>query len=142
MTDFSLIESILSSSKSIAIPGMSNKPDRASFNIGRYLQTRGYRIYPVNPALTEVHGVACYKTITEADAACRAETGEGIDLVDVFRASEFVPAIVDEVIALGIKNLWLQDGITHEGAEAKARNAGINVVSDDCIYRRLMALKG
>jgi predicted CoA-binding protein len=119
---------------------MSNKADRPSFNIGRYLQTRGYKIYPVNPVLKEVHGVACYKTLSEADAACRAETGEGIDLVDVFRAPEFVPAIVDEVIALGIKNLWLQDGVTHDEAEAKARAAGVNVVSDDCIYRRLMAV--
>lgn len=140
MSDLTLIESILRLAKTIAIPGMSNKPDRPSFNIGRYLQMRGYKIYPVNPVLKEVHGVACYKTLAEADAACRAETGEGIDLVDVFRAPEFVPQIVDEVIALGIKNLWLQDGVTHDEAEAKARAAGINVVSDDCIYRRLMAL--
>ncbi len=140
MNDPQLTTTILRTAKNIAIPGMSNKPDRASFNIGRYLLTRGYKIYPVNPVLKEVHGVACHKTLAEADAACRAETGKGIDLVDVFRASEFVPQIVDEVIALGIKNLWLQDGITHEEAEAKARAAGVNVVADDCIYRRLMAL--
>jgi uncharacterized protein len=96
--------------KTIAVVGMSDKPWRASHNIGRYLAANGYRVFPVNPALTEVLGLPCYPDLDAAQAAAREETAKGIDLVDVFRASEHVPAIVDDVIRLGIPYLWLQDG--------------------------------
>jgi hypothetical protein len=141
MNDEALIELMLRGAKTIAVVGISDKPERASYNISRYLVAEGYRILPVNPMLKEVLGQKCYPSLKEAQEELLRETGKGIDLVDVFRAPEFVPGIVDEVIALGIKNLWLQDGVTHAEAVAKARAAGVNVVEDDCIFRRHAALR-
>ena len=140
MNDEALIEKMLRSAKTIAVVGISDKSERASYNISRYLIAEGFQIVPVNPALKEVLGHRCFATLADAQAELVRETGKGIDLVDVFRASEFVPGIVDEVLALGIKNLWLQDGVTHAEAVAKARAAGVNVVEDDCIFRRHAAL--
>lgn len=140
MNDEALIEKILRTAKTIAVVGISDKSERASFNIARYLKTEGYEIVPVNPVLKEVLGQKCFTTLAEGQEALVRESGKGIDLVDVFRASEFVPGIVDEVLSLGIKNLWLQDGVTHAEAVAKARAAGVNVVEDDCIFRRHAAL--
>lgn len=130
--DPAVIDEMLRTAKTIAVVGISDKTWRASHNIGRYLADNGYRVIPVNPALSEVLGLACYPDL---DAAARAESGAGIDLVDVFRASEFVPAIVDEVIRLGIPYLWLQDDVIHEEAVARARAAGVKCVEDDCIFR-------
>jgi len=111
--DPSVIDEMLRQAKTIAVVGMSDKPWRASHNIGLYLAANGYRVIPVNPALSEVLGLKCYPDLEAAQAAAQAadrnQTGAGIDLVDVFRASEFVPAIVDDVIRLGIPYLWLQD---------------------------------
>lgn len=135
MNDRATIDEMLRTSRNIAILGMSNKPERASFNIGRYLKNSGYRIYPVNPVLKEVLDRPCFATLEEAQTAARAETGQGIDLVDVFRAPEFVPAIVDEVIRLGIPSLWLQEGVVHDKAVARARAAGVKCVQDVCIFR-------
>jgi predicted CoA-binding protein len=126
---------MLRNAKTIAVVGMSDKTWRASHNIGRYLAANGYRVIPVNPALTEVLGLRCYPDLDAAEAAVCAEAGAGIDLVDVFRASEFVPAIVDDVIRLGINYLWLQDGVVHEEAVARARTAGVKCVENDCIFR-------
>jgi predicted CoA-binding protein len=126
---------MLRTARTIAVVGMSDKTWRASHNIGRYLAGNGYRVMPVNPALQEVMGLKCYPDLDTADAAARAETGKGIDLVDVFRASENVPPIVDDVIRLGIPYLWLQDEVVHEEAVAKARAAGVKCVQDDCIFR-------
>jgi len=96
-------------------------------------------VIPVNPALSEVLGLKCYPDLEAAQAAAQAadrnQTGAGIDLVDVFRASEFVPAIVDDVIRLGIPYLWLQDEVIHEQAVARARAAGVKCVQNDCIFR-------
>ena len=91
---------------------------------------------PVNPVLSEVLGMTCYPDLDTADAAMRSETGQGIDLVDVFRASEFVASIVDEAIRLKIPYLWLQDGVVDAEAVARARAVGIKCVEDDCIYRQ------
>jgi uncharacterized protein len=140
MNDEAIIESILRSVKTIAVVGISDKSERASYNISRYLLAEGYQILPVNPVLKEVLGHKCFATLAEAQAVLVGETDKGIDLALVFRASEFVPGIVDEVLALGIKNLWLQDGVSHAEAVAKARAAGVNVVEDDCILRRHGAL--
>jgi predicted CoA-binding protein len=134
--DPDLIEEMLRTAKTIAVVGMSDKPNRASHNIGRYLAANGYRVAPVNPALAEVLGMTCYPDLAAAQAAIQERTGAGIDLVDVFRASEHVPGIVDEVIRLGIKNLWLQDGVIHEEALARARAAGVKCVQNDCIFRQ------
>ncbi|MFP5204672.1 MAG: CoA-binding protein [Acidobacteriota bacterium] len=129
MNDSHLIDEMLRSARTIAVLGMSNKPDRASYNIGRYLAAHGYRVLPVNPVLNEIDGQPCYPTLDAAQAAAK------IDLVDVFRASEHVPAIVDDVIRLGIPYLWLQDEVIHDEAVARARAAGIKCVQNDCIFR-------
>ena len=133
--DPSVIDEMLRSAKTIAVVGMSDKSWRASHNIGRYLGANGYRVVPVNPALSEVLGLKCYPDLEAAEATVREETGTGIDLVDVFRASEFVAAIVDDVIRLGIRYLWLQDGVIDEDAVARARAAGVKCVENDCIFR-------
>ncbi len=133
--DPALIDEMLRSAKTIAVVGMSDKSSRASNHIGKYLAANGYRVLPVNPALKEVSGMACYPDLDAAQAAARELTGKGIDLVDVFRASEHVPAIVDDVIRLGIPYLWLQDEVIHNEAVARARAAGVKCVQNDCIYR-------
>ena len=92
--DPKVIDEMLRNAKTIAIVGMSDKPWRASHNIGRYLAETGFQVYPVNPALTEALGGPCYADLDAADEAAREQTGKGIDLVDVFRASENVPPIV------------------------------------------------
>jgi predicted CoA-binding protein len=115
---------------------MSDNPIRSSHHVGRYLAKNDYRVMPVNPALREVAGLVCSPNLESAQAGAREQTGAGIDLVDVFRASEHVPAIVDDVIRLGIPYLWLQDGVIHEEAVARARAAGVKCVVNDCIYRQ------
>ncbi|MGO9337340.1 MAG: CoA-binding protein [Terracidiphilus sp.] len=133
--DPALIDEMLRTAKTIAVVGMSDKTWRASHNIGRYLAANGYRVLPVNPALTEILNLKCYPDLDAAQAAAQQETGAGIDLVDVFRASEFVPAIVDDVIRLHIPYLWLQDGVIHEEAIARVRAAGVKCIQNDCIFR-------
>ncbi|MGA2206248.1 MAG: CoA-binding protein [Terracidiphilus sp.] len=139
--DTAIIDEMLGNAKNIAVVGMSDKPHRASHNVGRYLAEHGYRVFPVNPALKEVLGGPCYADLDAAQAAALKETGSaqtrrGIDLVDVFRASEHVPPIVDDVIRLRIPYLWLQDEVIHDEAVARARAAGVKCVQNDCIYRR------
>ena len=143
--DEGVIEEMLRAARTIAVVGMSDKSERASYHIGRYLAANGYRVLPVNPSLAEVAGMKCYADLEAAQAAAREEsgagsTGAGIDLVDVFRASEHVPAIVDEVVRLGIPYLWLQDGVMHAEAVARARAAGVKCVENDCIFREHAAM--
>ena len=133
--DPKFIDEMLRTAKTIAVVGMSDKTWRASHNIGRYLAANGYRVIPVNPALSEVLGLECYPDLDTAQTGAREQTGAGIDLVDVFRASENVPPIVDDVIRLHIPYLWLQDDVIHEGAVARARAAGVKCVQNDCIFR-------
>jgi uncharacterized protein len=133
--DPQVIDEMLRMAKTIAVVGMSDKSWRASHNIGRYLAANGYRVLPVNPALKEILGRTCYADLDAAQAAARELTGAGIDLVDVFRSSENVPPIVDDVIRLGIPYLWLQDEVIHDEAVARARAAGIKCVQNDCIFR-------
>ena len=133
--DPEVIEEMLRKSKTIAVVGMSDKSWRASHNIGRYLAAEGYHVLPVNPALKEILGQPCYADLDAAQTAARELTGAGIDLVDVFRASENVPPIVDDVIRLGIPYIWLQDEVIHDEAIARARAAGVKCVQNDCIFR-------
>ncbi len=135
MNDPALIDEILSNAHTIAVVGMSEKTWRASNHIGSYLAANGYRVIPVNPALSEVRRMKCYPDLVSAQAAARELTGVGIDLVDVFRASEHVPAIVDDVIRLRIRYLWLQDGVMHDEAIARAEAAGVKCIQNDCIFR-------
>lgn len=118
---------LLKKAKTIAVVGLSNETSRPSYEISTYLQSKGYRVVPINPKLSEVLGEKAYPTLSEA---AKEET---IDIVDVFRRPEAVPAIVDEVLALGIPALWLQLTVIHEEAAEKARKAGVTVVMDKCI---------
>jgi hypothetical protein len=135
MNDPEVMQEMLQKSRTIAVVGMSDKTWRASHNIGKYLASNGFRVLPVNPALKEVLGMPCYPDLNAAQTAARAESGAGIDLVDVFRASEHVPAVVEDVIQLGIRYLWLQDDVVHDEAIARARAAGVKCVQNDCIFR-------
>ncbi len=130
------IDEILHAARTIAVVGMSDKTWRASYNIGKYLHEHGYRVLPVNPALETVMGLTSYADLDAAQAAAKAGDGKGIDLVNVFRPSENVPPIVDDVIRLGIPYLWLQDDVVHDEAVARAEAAGVKCVQNDCIFRR------
>ena len=130
--DADMIE-MLREAKTIAVVGLSGKRLRPSHGVSAYMQQQGYRIVPVNPLETEVLGEKAYATL--------AEVPEKIDIVNVFRQSDAVPEVVDAAIAKGVKYLWLQEGVVHEAAAAKARAAGMKVVMDRCIlieHRRLM----
>ena len=121
------IARILNDCRTIAVVGLSPKPDRASFDVSRYMQAAGYRIIPVNPNATEVLGEKAYPTLQEA------ALHEKIDLVNCFRNSEDIPPIVDDAIAIGAKAVWMQLGIVHAAAAAKAEAAGLLVVQDRCL---------
>lgn len=135
MNDPAVIKEMLCTARTIAVVGMSDKSWRASHNIGRYLAGKGYRVLPVNPILQTILGMPCYPDLDTALAATREQTGAAIDLVNVFRASENVPPIVDDVIRLGIPYLWLQDGVVHQQAIARAEASGVKCVQNDCIFR-------
>ena len=113
--------------RTIAVVGLSPKPDRPSYCVAQALQQFGYRVVPVRPAVDEVLGERAYPDLRAVPDA--------IDLVDVFRAPEYVDEIVDACIALKIPALWLQDGVVNAAAAARARTAGIWVVMDRCMYR-------
>lgn len=116
---------LLEEVKNIAIIGLSPKEERPSNMVARYLLAKGYRVFPVNPGQSEILGQKCYATV--------ADIPEKIDVINVFRSSEFIPTIVDETLALDIKYLWLQLGIDNPMAVAKARAEGVMVVVDRCI---------
>ena len=129
-----LPEHLLTQSSTIAVVGLSPKPDRPSHRVAAYLQSQGYRIIPINPNATEVLGEHSYPDLRSVP--------DPIDLVDIFRRSEEVPPVVEEAIAVGAKAVWMQDGVINEGAAAHARAAGLPVVMNDCsmrVHRRMMA---
>lgn len=126
------IRTLLRTVKTVAVLGLSDNPERPSYRVARALQGFGYRIVPVRPGQNRVLGETAYARL--------ADLPEPPDLVDVFRAPEHVPAIVAECIALGVGRLWLQEGVVHEEAAAKARAAGIEVVMDRCIWKEYVAL--
>jgi predicted CoA-binding protein len=127
MNEPNVIEEILENTKTIAVVGISNKPDRPSYHVAAEMQRRGYRIVPVNPVLQEVLGETCYPSLREIPFP--------VDMVDVFRAPEFVPQIVEDTIAINAKYLWLQEGVVHPEAVAHAEASGIQVVADRCLYK-------
>ena len=131
MTEKAAIAQILSTCRTLAVVGLSPKPQRASFDVSRYMQAQGWRVVPINPVAaasgTLILGEKVYATLTEATQH------EAIDLVNVFRNAEDVPPVVDEAIGLGMPALWLQLGISHEVAAAKARAAGLHVVQNKCL---------
>lgn len=121
------IGQLLKSAKTIAVVGLSDSPLRPSYGVSAYMQSQGYRIIPVNPL---VRGALGEKAVPSL-----ADIKEKIDIVDVFRRSEFVPEIVDEAIRLNLPAIWLQEDVIHEEAAEKARKAGIFVVMDKCILK-------
>ncbi|HEY0665870.1 MAG TPA: CoA-binding protein [Gallionella sp.] len=121
------IRQLLTQVRTIAVVGLSPTPSRPSFRVAQALQGLGYRIVPVRPMVAEVLGEKAYPDLESLPSLP--------DIVDVFRAPEFVPAIVDSCIRLGIRNLWLQDGVVDEAAAQRARDAGITVVMDRCMWR-------
>ncbi|TMB72169.1 MAG: CoA-binding protein [Chloroflexi bacterium] len=121
-------DKILRSARTIAVVGLSANPRRPSHGVARYLQRAGYRIIPVNPNVSEVLGERAYATLSELPGP--------VDVVEVFRRSEYAGAIVDEAIAIGAGAVWLQDGVVDDAAAERARAAGLDVVMDDCMMRR------
>ncbi|WP_209589405.1 CoA-binding protein [Massilia sp. BHUDP2] len=128
------IAQILNDSKTIAIVGLSNKPDRASNEVAAYLQQNGYRIVPVNPSYAgeTVLGEQVYATLQEA-ADALASNGQRIDIVDCFRKSEDIPPIARDAIAVRAGCLWMQLDIENQAAADLARAAGLDVVMNHCI---------
>jgi predicted CoA-binding protein len=127
------IGEILRSCHSIAVVGLSSKRYRPSYGVAEYMQSAGYRIIPVNPFEQTILGEKAYADL--------AKIPEHVDIVDIFRRSEFVPEIVEAAIRAGARAIWMQEGVIHEGAAAKARAAGLEVVMDRCIlkeHRRMM----
>ena len=121
------IGKLLQNSKTIAVVGLSDSPLRPSHGVSAYMQSHGYRVIPVNPGIKGALGEKAVASLSDIKGI--------IDIVDVFRRSEFVPEVVDEAIRLKVQAIWLQEGVIHEAAAAKARQAGIFVVMDRCILK-------
>ena len=123
------IQHILTHTRTVAVVGLSPKPHRDSYEVAEYLQRRGWRIIPINPLakVDTILGEKVYASLSDAAAH------EHIDLVDCFRNSDDIPPIVDEAIALGLSAVWMQLGIAHPQAAAKARAAGLRVIEDRCL---------
>jgi len=136
MNSDKVMKEILLSTKTIASVGLSSNPAKESFGIVQYLKDQGYRIIPVNPTATEIIGEKAYPDL--------ASIPDKVDVVQVFRKPEDVPPVVDEAIKIGAKVVWMQEGVVHEGAAQKARDAGLQVVMDACMratHRRLIGPK-
>ena len=126
------LSEIFESSRTIAVVGVSSKRYRPSYGVTEYMQRAGYRIIPVNPQETEVLGEKSYPDLDSVP--------EAVDIVDIFRRSEFVPDIVEAAIRKGVKVIWMQEGVIHEEAARRAEAAGVTVIMDHCIlkeHRRL-----
>jgi predicted CoA-binding protein len=111
--------------RTIAVIGLSEDPAKPSHYVSAFMQQHGYKIYPINPSIPEVLGEKSYANL--ADLPIKP------DIVDVFRLPKFIPAVVDEMLQLGLKNLWIQQGIVNLEAATRAEAAGIHVVMDRCI---------
>ena len=130
------LRAILGDAQTIAVVGLSSKPDRHSYEVAAYLQTKGYRIVPVNPNETEVLGERAYPSLLEVPAEIH------IDVVNVFRRAEHTPPIAEQAVARGAKVLWLQDGIVNDEARRIAEDAGLAVIMGVCIKRTRRRLEG
>ena len=128
------ITEILKGAKTIAVIGLSDNRMRPSYGVSEYMQDHGYRIIPVHPRAETVLGEKVYRSLRDIP--------DKIDIVDVFRRPDAVPAIVDEVIELKLPVLWLQETVVHEEAAEKARKAGVKVVMDHCILKEHRARRG
>jgi len=124
---------ILNSSRVVAIVGLSPKPDRPSHIVAGYLKEKGYKIIPVNPGIKQILGESCYPDLVSIP--------EPVDVVDIFRRSEEVPAIVDEAIKIGAKAVWMQEGVVNEEAASRAREGGLLVVMNKCMRKEHQKLQ-
>src|SRR5271166_2463596 len=128
-----MIHDLLQKSRVIAVVGLSHKEFRPSYGVAEYMQREGYRIIPVNPNETEVLGEKAYARLEEVP--------EHIDIVDIFRRSEYVPEIVESAIRIGAKSVWMQEGVMDPAAADRARAAGLEVVMDRCILKEHRKLR-
>lgn len=128
--DDETIRDVLAGAKTIAVVGLSDKTSRPSHGVAKYLHEQGYTIIPVNPNLDELWALKAYPDLTSVK-----EAGHRIDMVDVFRRPDAVPPVVDEAIDVGAKAVWLQEGVVHEEAAQKAKDAGLTVVMDRCAFK-------
>jgi predicted CoA-binding protein len=127
MNEKEQITELLKNAKNIAVVGLSSSPIRPSYGVSAYMQSQGYKIIPINPQIKGALGEKAYASL--------AEPTEKIDIVNIFRRSEFVPAVVDEAIRLKPAAIWMQEGVSHDAAAEKARKAGIFVIQDRCILK-------
>jgi predicted CoA-binding protein len=123
------LRSILGDARTVAVVGLSSKPNRPSYEVAEYLQRKGYRIVPVNPREAEVLGEPGYATLDDVPADVR------IDVVDVFRRADDTPPIAAAAVRRGAKVLWLQDGIVNDEARRIAEDAGLTVIMGVCMKR-------
>ena len=128
------VELQLSESKTIAVVGMSPRPDRPSHYVAKYLMEQGYKVIPVNPAVEEILGIKSYPDIVSIP--------DRVDMVDIFRRSSQVPPVVEDAIEAGARFIWMQDGVVNEEAAARARSAGMSVVMDNCTLREHSRIYG
>lgn len=128
------VKRVMADTKTIAVVGLSNKPDRASYQIASYLKDQGYRIIPVNPTIKETPGEKAYSSLRDVP--------ERVGVVQIFRRSEDVPPVVEDAIAIGAKVVWMQSGIINEAAAERAEAAGLTVVMDACMRSAHRALRG
>ncbi len=130
------LRALLGEAHTIAVVGLSSKPDRPSFSVSAYLQAHGYRIVPVNPNETEVLGERAYASLQDLPADI------SVDVVDVFRRTEATPAVARDAVAIGAKVLWLQEAIVNDEAYRIASDAGLDVIMGVCIRQTIKRLDG
>lgn len=131
MSDVEL-KQLFEESKNIAVVGLSERPGRASFGVARFLQRQNFRVIPVNPKYTELLGEKCYPRVQDIP--------DQIDIVDIFRRSEFVPDVVADALIKRPRCIWMQEGVIHHDAAKTANAAGVPVVMDRCILKELARL--
>src|SRR5579863_4078632 len=125
------IADILKRHHTVAVVGLSSNPERASNHVGDYIKSAGYRMIPINPNEREIFGEKSYADLATAAAAIAPQK---IEIVDIFRRLENIPPVIDSAIAVGAKVIWMQLGIEHAEAAAKAIAAGLIVVMDACLF--------
>ena len=126
-TEAGHIAEVLERSRTIAVVGLTNTPMRPSYGVSHYMRSQGYRIVPVNPNITEWEGEKAYPSLLDVP--------EKVDIVNVFRRSEAIPEVVEHALQIKAPVIWMQEGVIHEEAAARARQAGIFVVMDRCILK-------
>jgi predicted CoA-binding protein len=133
-SDEGLMTVLLKEARTIAVVGISDREDRDSHRVAKYLMEHGYKIIPVNPKLPEVLGEPCYPDLKSIP--------EHVDVVDIFRSIDAIPGIVDEAVSIGAGSVWMQLGLTHDEAAEKARRAGLSVVMNRCMKIEHLRRKG